>query len=49
VGIGATAVLTLVTPLAANSSFYMLLAVRIIEGIFEGVTFPWFVNRFVEN
>lgn len=40
IGIGATAVFTLLTPLAANINFYLLLAVRIIEGIFEGVTFP---------
>ena len=35
IGIGATAILTLLTPLAAKSSVYVLLAVRIIEGIFE--------------
>ncbi|XP_058832664.1 sialin [Topomyia yanbarensis] len=40
VGIGATAVLTLLTPLAAKAGVGMLIAVRIIEGIFEGVTFP---------
>ncbi|XP_055373407.1 sialin-like [Condylostylus longicornis] len=40
VGIGTTAILTLLTPLAAKHSLEMLLAVRIIEGIFEGVTFP---------
>lgn len=40
VGIGMTAVLTLLTPIAAKSSFWALLAVRVIEGIFEGVTFP---------
>lgn len=40
IGIGATAILTLFTPLAAKHSLQMLLAVRIIEGIFEGVTFP---------
>uniref|UniRef100_A0A1L8DEA4 Sialin n=2 Tax=Nyssomyia neivai TaxID=330878 RepID=A0A1L8DEA4_9DIPT len=39
-GIGVTAVLTLVTPVAAKHSLGMLLAVRIIEGVFEGVTFP---------
>lgn len=32
--------LTILTPVAANHSLYMLLAVRIIEGVFEGVTFP---------
>jgi len=39
-GIFVTALLTLITPWAAKSNFYVLLAVRIIEGIFEGVTFP---------
>lgn len=39
-GIGATAILTLLTPLAAKAGFWWLLAVRIIEGVFEGVTFP---------
>ncbi|XP_055373403.1 sialin-like [Condylostylus longicornis] len=40
VGIGTTSILTLLTPLAAKHSVEMLIAVRIIEGIFEGVTFP---------
>ncbi|XP_037809154.1 sialin [Lucilia sericata] len=40
IGIGTTAILTLFTPMAAKHSLEMLLAVRIIEGIFEGVTFP---------
>lgn len=35
-----TAVLTLLTPLAAKWNVWVLIAVRIIEGIFEGVTFP---------
>ena len=36
-----TAVFTLLTPLAANQkSIYFLYAVRIIEGLGEGVTFP---------
>lgn len=39
-GIFATAVLTLITPWAAKTNFYCLLAVRIVEGIFEGVVFP---------
>lgn len=39
-GIGTTAILTLLTPLAARHSLEMFLAVRIIEGVFEGVTFP---------
>ena len=40
IGIGMTAILTLVTPLAAKTSVNVLVAVRIIEGVFEGVTFP---------
>ena len=40
VGIGMTAILTILTPLAAKTNFYVLVAVRIIEGVFEGVTFP---------
>lgn len=36
-GIGATAILTLLTPIAAKSSFWLLMAVRIVEGVFEGV------------
>lgn len=40
IGIGMTAILTLLTPLAAKTNVYVLIAVRIIEGVFEGVTFP---------
>lgn len=40
IGIGMTAILTLVTPMAAKMNVYVLVAVRIIEGVFEGVTFP---------
>ncbi|XP_074027010.1 sialin [Leptinotarsa decemlineata] len=39
-GIAVTAVLTLVTPWVAQTNFYLLIVVRIIEGIFEGVTYP---------
>ncbi|GAB0100072.1 hypothetical protein DMENIID0001_160550 [Sergentomyia squamirostris] len=39
-GIGMTALLTLLTPLAAKSSIYLMVAIRVIEGIFEGVTYP---------
>ena len=35
-----TALLTLITPWAANMGVGTLIAVRVIEGIFEGVTFP---------
>ena len=34
-GIVATSVLTLLTPLAAEFSVWMLIAVRVLEGIFE--------------
>lgn len=37
IGIFTTAVLTLLTPLAAKAGVYVLIAVRVIEGIFEGV------------
>lgn len=40
IGIGVTALLTLFTPMAAKYNFYVLLAVRIVEGLFEGITFP---------
>ncbi|KAG5677147.1 hypothetical protein PVAND_006929 [Polypedilum vanderplanki] len=38
-GIGVTAIMTLLTPLAANLSLYALIGVRVIEGLFEGVTY----------
>lgn len=31
-----TAIFTLLTPLAAKTNVYVLVAVRIIEGVFEG-------------
>lgn len=39
-GILSTAVLTLLTPTIANAGLYPLIAIRVLEGIFEGVTFP---------
>jgi MFS transporter, ACS family, solute carrier family 17 (sodium-dependent inorganic phosphate cotransporter), other len=39
IGVGATAVLTLLTPAAAEMSLYALIAVRVIMGVFEGVTY----------
>uniref|UniRef100_A0A1L8DE91 Sialin n=2 Tax=Nyssomyia neivai TaxID=330878 RepID=A0A1L8DE91_9DIPT len=39
-GIGMTAFLTLLTPIAANTNIYVMVAIRVIEGIFEGVTYP---------
>ena len=35
IGIGATAVLNLLTPVAASWSMYALIAVRVVEGLFE--------------
>jgi len=39
-GVLVTAVLTLLTPVAARQSVYTLIALRVLEGIGEGVTFP---------
>ncbi|XP_053190148.1 sialin [Scomber japonicus] len=39
-GVLGTAALTLLTPLAAQWGVYWLLALRVLEGIGEGVTFP---------
>lgn len=39
-GILMTALFTLLTPLAARGNMYMLIAIRVLEGLFEGVTFP---------
>ena len=40
VGVLVTAVFTLITPIAAKTSLYFLYAVRVVEGLGEGVTFP---------
>ncbi|XP_044751569.1 sialin-like isoform X2 [Coccinella septempunctata] len=40
VGVAATAVLTLATPLAANMGVTSLILLRVLEGVFEGVTYP---------
>ena len=40
VGVLVTAVFTLITPIAAKTSIYFLYAVRVGEGLGEGVTFP---------
>ncbi|CAG5124437.1 unnamed protein product [Candidula unifasciata] len=40
IGIFATALLTLLTPLLTTWSPYMLIACRVFEGLFEGVTYP---------
>lgn len=39
-GILITALLTLVTPAVVNMNVYFFLAIRILEGVFEGVTYP---------
>ncbi|KAF7264750.1 hypothetical protein GWI33_022482 [Rhynchophorus ferrugineus] len=39
-GVAVTSALTIVTPLLVNVSVYLLIAVRVIEGLFEGVTYP---------
>ncbi|XP_070504435.1 sialin-like [Chironomus tepperi] len=39
IGIGVTAVFTLLTPLASNWSIYALIVVRVLMGLFEGVTY----------
>ncbi|XP_012273084.1 vesicular glutamate transporter 2 [Orussus abietinus] len=40
IGIAATALLTLITPPLARAGVYVLVALRIVEGICEGVTYP---------
>ncbi|GBP09402.1 hypothetical protein EVAR_5824_1 [Eumeta japonica] len=40
IGIGATSLLTLFTPPLAHTSTGLLIAVRVVEGLFEGVTYP---------
>ncbi|XP_057337776.1 vesicular glutamate transporter 2.2-like [Microplitis mediator] len=40
IGIAVTALLTLITPPLTRHSVYALVTLRIIEGIFEGVTYP---------
>ncbi|KAK5646080.1 hypothetical protein RI129_004544 [Pyrocoelia pectoralis] len=40
IGIAVTGVLTIVSPFAAKQSYYFLIAVRVLEGLFEGVTYP---------
>ncbi|XP_014258795.1 sialin-like [Cimex lectularius] len=40
IGVGVTALLTLLTPFFARTSVYLLVFGRIVEGLFEGITFP---------
>lgn len=37
-----TSILTILTPLAAKLGVGVLIALRVLEGLFEGVTFPAF-------
>ncbi|XP_068082585.1 vesicular glutamate transporter 1 isoform X2 [Anabrus simplex] len=39
-GIGVTSMLTLLTPLLVRVNVYWFIAIRVIEGIFEGVSYP---------
>ncbi|RZF32270.1 hypothetical protein LSTR_LSTR009459 [Laodelphax striatellus] len=40
IGVTSTAILTLITPFLVNISVYWLIFIRIVEGLFEGVTYP---------
>ncbi|KAK5646087.1 hypothetical protein RI129_004551 [Pyrocoelia pectoralis] len=40
IGIAVTGVLTIISPFAAKQSYYFLIALRVVEGLFEGVTYP---------
>lgn len=40
IGVASTALLTIVTPPLVNISVYLMIALRIVEGLFEGVTYP---------
>jgi ACS family sodium-dependent inorganic phosphate cotransporter len=40
IGIGVPALLTLITPWCAKTNVYLLMTVRIMEGVFEGVRYP---------
>ncbi|XP_022913696.2 sialin isoform X1 [Onthophagus taurus] len=39
-GIAVTSVCTIITPFLAKSSVALLITIRVIEGVFEGVTYP---------
>ncbi|KAK6627087.1 hypothetical protein RUM44_009564 [Polyplax serrata] len=40
VGIAVTSLLTILTPLFTKYSLYLLVTLRVLEGLFEGVTYP---------
>ncbi|XP_031777621.1 vesicular glutamate transporter 1 isoform X1 [Nasonia vitripennis] len=48
IGIAATSFFTVLTPPMTRYSVYLLIAVRVIEGLFEGVTYPA-INALVAN
>ncbi|XP_031777615.1 sialin-like isoform X4 [Nasonia vitripennis] len=48
IGIVATSFFTVLTPPVTRYSVYLLMAVRVIEGLFEGVTYPA-INALVAN
>lgn len=40
IGVAASSLLTILTPIFARTSLYLLLAARVMEGLFEGVVYP---------
>lgn len=40
IGVGMTALVTLLTPALASANLYLLVLGRVVEGLFEGVTYP---------
>jgi len=56
IGVAVTAIFTLLTPPLVNTSVYLLVAVRVIEGLFEVrhasriyLTFNYYVARGLES
>lgn len=43
-GIAVTSILTIITPFLARASVYLLLVVRIVEGIFEVSTLKYYLS-----
>lgn len=40
IGVAASALITLITPALASANLYLLVLGRVVEGLFEGVTYP---------
>ncbi|KAL0280109.1 UNVERIFIED_CONTAM: hypothetical protein PYX00_001499 [Menopon gallinae] len=40
IGVAVTSAFTLITPLLARTSLYLLVTARVMEGLFEGITYP---------